>query len=105
MLIGMLEDLGARVASFSDEARGELAILRQQPDAIISDITRGSDFEAGFTAAQRLRDGGFSGPIVFFTARVTPERRERAARLGALVVARETDVIRALGNALRADFR
>lgn len=100
MLISMLEGLGARVASFSDEAKGEQAILQQQPDAVVSDIARGSDYEAGFTAAQRLRDGNFAGPIVFFTARVTPERRQRAATLGAVVVTRESDVIRSLADAL-----
>ena len=106
MLISMLEDLGADVESFSSEAQGERAIVRQQPDAVVSDIARGSDYEAGFTAAQRLREVGFGGPIVFFTARVTPERRERAARLGGVVVAREGDVIRALADVLRSsDFR
>jgi CheY-like chemotaxis protein len=105
MLIAKLEDLGADVTPFSDEALGERVILRTHPDAVISDIARGSDNEAGFTAAQRLRDEGYAGPIVFFTARVTPERRERAAKLGAVVVAREIDVIRALGNALQNNFR
>lgn len=105
MLIARLEDLGAEVKLFSDEAVGEQVILRMHPDAVISDVARGSDNEAGFTAAQRLREGGFAGPIVFFTARVTPERRERAAKLGGVVVTRENDVIRALRNALRTNFR
>lgn len=97
-LIRILEELGAEVDSFSDEALGERAILRHRPDAVICDITRGPDQEAGLTAAQRLRDAGYTGLIVFFTARVTPERRERAASLGAVMVTSEVDVIRVLAS-------
>ena len=104
-LIGLVKQLEAfsasvRVYSSSDAANQE--IERWQPHAIISDITRGDDPTAGFKHVSRLRQSGYGGPVVFFTARVTPERRRQAEELGALdIVTSGTDVVFALVPALK----
>ncbi|MEV4621476.1 caspase family protein [Asanoa sp. NPDC049573] len=48
-------------------------------DALISDISRDGR-EVGFDDLTRLRAAGYAGPAVFFTARTTPELRNRAKK-------------------------
>ena len=48
---------------------------------------------AGFTNIRELREAKYDGPVVFFTARVTPERQQAAEELNAL----RQIVINALG--------
>lgn len=96
-LVGMLKERGAEVTVYADPQAAESDILRRRPDVVISDITRGEDPDAGFTAARQLRAGGYSGPLIFFTARITPERRRQASEVGALTTANtEREVIRAV---------
>jgi CheY-like chemotaxis protein len=96
-LINALEGRGASVEVYSNSVDAEREILRRPPEAVISDIARGDDPNAGFAGAERLRNAGYKGPIIFFTARITPERRTRARALGASgVVVTEEDVIAAL---------
>jgi len=96
-LVVLLTDLEAEVTVYSDAPEAERAILRQRPDVVISDITRGTDPDGGFTYAERLRGAGYNGSIIFFTARITQERRQRAAELGAVdIVSTEGEVLRIL---------
>ena len=96
-LVQMLKGLGASVKVHSGPAGADPEVQRWKPHAVISDITRGEDPAAGFTHVSQLRESGYDGPVVFFTARVTPERRRRAEELGALdVVTTERAVIDAL---------
>jgi CheY-like chemotaxis protein len=106
-LVQMLEDLGASVKIYSIDETADQVIRDWKPDAVISDITRGEDPIAGFTHIAKLRKSGYAGPVAFFTARVTPERRRRAEELHALgVFTSETAVIQALsGAALRTARR
>jgi CheY-like chemotaxis protein len=99
VLVRMLEGLGASVKVYSSPARADREIRRWQPHAVISDITRGDDPSAGFKHVSRLRESGYDGPVIFFTARVTPERRRQAEELGATdIVTTERGVIDALAS-------
>jgi CheY-like chemotaxis protein len=96
-LVMIFENLGASAKVYADPVQADREIQRQMPDAIISDITRGDDLDGGFDHVARLRAYGYDGPVVFFTARVTPERRQRAMQLGAIdIVTSEDRVINAL---------
>ncbi|MGO4419905.1 response regulator, partial [Streptomyces sp. MCAF7] len=84
-LVGTLMVEGAEevdIARSQEEA--DRAIEVRPPDLLISDVTRGSAPEAGFTHVELLREGGYDGQVVFFTSRVTPAREARARELGAL---------------------
>jgi DNA-binding NarL/FixJ family response regulator len=66
------------------EAREHLPSFR--PDVLISDISRHGDDSAGFRDLEVLTDEGlYAGPVVFYTARITPSRRSRAMSLGASI--------------------
>jgi CheY-like chemotaxis protein len=100
VLVSGLEARGAAVKRYSDSGRATAEITQWPPDAVISDITRGNDRDAGFTFVEELRRKGYDGPVVFFTGRVTVQRRERAEKLKAFVVADEYSVMDALSRAL-----
>ncbi|WP_225844900.1 P-loop NTPase fold protein [Streptomyces sp. HPF1205] len=83
----MMRREGAHVAVVKDRAEAEWHLSIESHDLLISDITRGTDYDAGFDDLERLRGGGlYSGPVVFYTGRVTPAREARAAELRALGV-------------------
>ncbi|MCX4905801.1 P-loop NTPase fold protein [Streptomyces sp. NBC_00878] len=86
--IGDLTDRGADVV-LAESARSAEQILRTQTfDLLLSDVTRGSDRDAGFTDLARWRqERRFDGPVVFFTGRVTPARERRSQELGARIAA------------------
>jgi CheY-like chemotaxis protein len=76
---------GASVAIAKDRAEAQQHLAAEGRDLLISDITRGTDHEAGFADVERLRnDGSYSGPVIFYTGRVTPSREARARELQAL---------------------
>jgi CheY-like chemotaxis protein len=101
VLVSGLESRGAAVKRYSDSGRAIAEITQWPPDAVISDITRGNDRDAGFAFVEELRRKGYDGPVVFFTGRVTVQRRERAEKLKASVVADEYSVIDALSRVLQ----
>ena len=97
ILVQMMEGDGASVKVHSARVGSDQDIQRSPPDAVISDITRGDDPVAGFKHIAQLRKSGYDGSVVFFTSRVTPERRKQARELGALgIVTTERAVIDAL---------
>ena len=80
--------MGAAVETVTtgDEARA--AIAERTPDVLISDIARPSDPNAGLDDLQALRaDGTYTGPAIFYSARVTPSNQRVAEALGATVTA------------------
>jgi CheY-like chemotaxis protein len=96
-LVNTLEALGATVNVHDAMASTEAEIMRGPLDVLISDVTRGDDPDAGFEHVARLRTSGYRGPVVFFTNRITPQRRQRARELDAIaIVNAEEDVIDAL---------
>jgi CheY-like chemotaxis protein len=98
-LIARLRRDGASVATATsgDEAQ---AALRSGPfDVVVSDLARGGEPEAGFTDAERFRDEGlFAGPFVFYVARITTGRRERAKRLGAAITTNAGELLNELAS-------
>ncbi len=69
------------------EAERELRARSAGFDLLISDLTRDGDPNAGFTDVEKLRDGFYTGPVAFVAARITAERRQRAADLEAIGIA------------------
>ncbi|MFH8406886.1 P-loop NTPase fold protein [Streptomyces sp. NPDC018019] len=79
---------GAEVEIAVDSRSADAAIAARTPCLIISDISRGSDNQAGFTHVAALRrERRYTGPVVFYAGRVTPTREDTARELGALGVA------------------
>ncbi|MEO3753360.1 P-loop NTPase fold protein [Streptomyces sp. B6B3] len=82
-----LRTVGASVVIVRDEASADEYLALERRDLVISDIGRGTDPEAGFTNVERLRnEHRYTGPVIFYTGRVTPARVTRARELGALGV-------------------
>lgn len=81
-----------RVVENGDAAAQVVKVLR--PDVLISDLTRGTDTDAGFKDLERLRTKyEFSGPAIFYVARVSAERRDRATELGARITNDATELM------------
>ncbi len=79
-----LEALGVRfvLAGSTDEAIGKLE--HQSFDAIVSDMGRPPDAQAGFTLLDRIRAGGSQTPFILYTGPRAPELRAEARRRGAV---------------------
>jgi CheY-like chemotaxis protein len=79
-----LEALGVRfvLATSTDEA---LEKLKQYPvDAIISDMGRPPDSQAGYTLLEKLRAAGDRTPFIIYAGSRAPEHRAEARRRGAV---------------------
>lgn len=63
-------------------------------DLLVSDIARGVDQDAGFSDLRRWQDEElWSGPVVFFAARITPERRSKATELEAFITSSPSELM------------
>jgi CheY-like chemotaxis protein len=73
-----------------------LTIVRaRRPDAVISDIAREGDLDAGFRMAEMFRqEGVFDGPFFFYAGDKGHGRVARAARLGAIIYTEPEYLIR-----------
>ncbi|WP_241562599.1 P-loop NTPase fold protein [Streptomyces hoynatensis] len=95
-----LRRAGALVAVVRNRAEAMMHLAAGPRDLLVSDITRDGDKEAGFLDVARLReDGHYTGPVIFYTGRVTPWREARAAALGALGITADPDVLQRLALA------
>ncbi|WP_245783261.1 MULTISPECIES: response regulator [Amycolatopsis] len=75
---------GAKVESVTNREDAIEALPRVRPTALVSDIRRGDDPQAGFTDLRYLRERGlYDGPVLFYTGQVTPSRLAQAEELGA----------------------
>ncbi len=78
---------GASIQAVHSREEAELAMAAGQFDLLISDIARGDDQSAGLSDLGDWRDSGtYTGYAVFFSSRITPERRDAAAQLGTVIV-------------------
>jgi CheY-like chemotaxis protein len=79
-----LEALGVTfvLATSTDEALEKLK--GQSFDAIISDMGRASDSQAGYTLLDKLRAGGNQTPFIIYAGSRAPEHRAEARRRGAV---------------------
>lgn len=101
VLRSRLAGLGADVTVFDDRNLSEVdkRILTEYPDAVISDIRRGENDQAGFEHVEQLRRRGYGGSVIFFTGNITPERRTRSRELGATdIVTAESEVVQSFGT-------
>lgn len=99
-LSARFEREGATVAHAEDRGRAE-KYLRSGGhfDVLISDVTRGTDKEAGYADLEWLkREGLFEGPAIFYVNRITPARRKRADELGATVTNTPGELLRELAT-------
>ncbi|RCW44568.1 KAP-like P-loop domain-containing protein [Halopolyspora algeriensis] len=86
-MVNTLREWGAVVDTASDYTSLERTLLRAEPDMVVSDINRHGNDNAGLEDLQKLRDQQlYSGPVVFYVARVTSVRRKWADKLGAVGV-------------------
>ena len=77
-------DAAVETATTGDEARA--AIAERSPDVLISDIARRDGVNAGLNDLEAMRaDGIYTGPVIFYSARVTPLRERSAEALGASI--------------------
>ena len=58
------------------------AFVEREPDLVALDVMLPEGEDAGFKYAQELRESGYSGPILFMTARDTIEDRVKGLDLG-----------------------
>jgi CheY-like chemotaxis protein len=79
-----LEALGVTfvLAASTDEAIGK--VKRQSFDAIISDMGRPPDSQAGYTLIDKLRADGNQTPFIIYAGSRAPEHRAEARRRGAV---------------------
>jgi two-component system, OmpR family, response regulator len=81
MLQTTLSFAGFRVSAAADAAAALIALVDDQPDAVVLDVMMpGID---GFEFVQLLRHRGDTLPVLFLSARDTVEDRVRGLRLGA----------------------
>lgn len=105
-----LTSRGAVVEFATDLPSVRAALRKFAPDVIISDIARAEAEYAGIDDVQALRHSGdYYGPVIFYVARVTPNRLRRAKELGAEGVTNDSDElfgwIAAVARRQRKDHR
>ena len=83
-LAGRLRAAGAVVRNAEDSDAADAALAVEPPTLIVSDIDRGTNPREGLEHIGRVRrEGRYTGPVIFYTGRVTPERRSVAEELQA----------------------
>jgi hypothetical protein len=87
--------VNVRLAHDLEEARRMLT--ERSPDALLSDTTRHGDPNAGLRDLRAILDDDlYDGPILLFTARVTPVRRREASDLNVGITSSWHDVFNRL---------
>lgn len=97
-LIGSLRASGVELTVSAGYEAAVDALGADGVDVVISDVTRDGNSSAGFDDLHRLREGGYRGPAIFFTGRVTRSRRAEAEQLDALITNEWREVLRFLGE-------
>jgi two-component system chemotaxis response regulator CheY len=89
----LLRRLGIDVenATTTADALAQIAGSPARFDLVISDWNRGEGDDNGIALLTRLREDGFELPLVFYAGETTPERRAKAAELGAIGLTVEPD--------------
>ncbi|GAB2994278.1 response regulator [Amycolatopsis acidiphila] len=102
----LMDDLragGARVEAVTNRDEAIEILPRLRPTALVSDIRRGDDPQAGFTDLRYLRERGlYHGPAFFYTGQVTPARLAQAEELDADGVTTDPGEVRAWLTGLAA---
>ncbi|MFI7097778.1 P-loop NTPase fold protein [Streptomyces sp. NPDC050161] len=102
----VLRSLGVRVRHVSTSADASAELRLRTPGLLISDISRRRNHAAGFAMIQRFQEEGlYDGPVIFYTIRQSPEREDRAARLGAAITNQEDRLRELVLDILQAQGR
>ncbi|MGW2919446.1 P-loop NTPase fold protein [Streptomyces angustmyceticus] len=102
-LAGAFRAAGAVVRIAEDSRAADDALAVETPTLIISDIERGGNPREGLEHVARLRrDGRYTGPVVFYAGRVTPEREAVARELAAQLTSSGSEIERLIVRAAEA---
>ncbi|MYX07051.1 response regulator [Streptomyces sp. SID8375] len=83
-LVNTFRAAGAVVRIAEDSQAADAALAVESPTVLLSDIARGANRREGLEHIGRLRsEGRYTGPVIFYAGRVTPERAALARELGA----------------------
>ncbi|MEU8914750.1 P-loop NTPase fold protein [Streptomyces nigrescens] len=83
-LVNAFRAAGAVVRIAEDSEAADAALAVGTPTMVVSDIDRGTNPREGLEHIGRLRrEGRYTGPVVFYAGRVTPERLALTQKLGA----------------------
>lgn len=92
--VELLHSAGASVRTANDTKEAEAALERGPINVLISDIGRPGRPQAGFEDLSAWRAANLAPQaVVFFTSRVTPARRDAAAKLDAVVVSDPDELV------------
>ncbi len=81
-LAALLRHQGHEVDEVGSLAEAREAVIEAEPDLAVLDVMLPEGEDAGFRFAKELREAGFSGPILFVTARDAVEDRVAGLDLG-----------------------
>jgi CheY-like chemotaxis protein len=99
----ILRSSGADLHQTGDGDAAVELLRSVRPSLLISDVGRGDRPEAGFEDLERFRSEEiYEGPAIFFVARISTARRERAEQLGAAIVNREDELLKRIEERLTA---
>jgi CheY-like chemotaxis protein len=100
-LVNTIQNLGGVLIlrPSTREAEAVLESFTTRFDVLISDITREGREDKGLKDVDEWRNLGlYDGPVAFYTSRITPERRARAARLNAEIHSTPSGLLKALAR-------
>ncbi|MEW2438299.1 response regulator [Streptomyces caniferus] len=104
VLAGAFRAAGAVVRIARDSGAADDALAVETPTLIISGIERDGNPREGLEHIARLRRAGrYTGPVVFYAGRVTPERKAVARELGAHLTSSGTEIERLIVRAAQAE--
>jgi hypothetical protein len=91
---------GVSLAVAIDAAVARTTIeLAARIDAVIIRVERAANPDQGFADVASIREGDlYTGPVILFTSRLTPERREQAEALDATIVSDDAELQAALAR-------
>ncbi len=81
-LAALLRHQGHEVDEAGSLAEAREAVIEAEPDLAVLDVMLPEGEDAGFRFAKELREAGYSGPILFVTARDAVEDRVAGLDLG-----------------------
>lgn len=95
---------GAAVRQVPGDQSATRAISISPPTVLISSVNRADHPYAGFDYVRELRaDRRYTGPVIFFTGRVSELFRSKASEVGALLITDTFEDVRVLIHQLTAD--
>jgi CheY-like chemotaxis protein len=100
-LADLLRSYGAQVELATNGAGAREILLSFSPELVLSDVGREGNSNAGFEDVLAFRnDGLYTGPVIFYSGRISPSKRSRAQALDAPIVGEEPELFRAINEQL-----